>query len=62
MKTELINIEPAAFKLKDACKYLGGISDSSVRRLIKSKKLKRLMQFRHIVVTKASCDEFLEED
>jgi hypothetical protein len=54
-------IEPQAFKLADAQKYLGGISASSVRRLVKNKKLKRLMEFRHLVVTKASCDKYLNE-
>lgn len=52
-------VQPAAFKLAEACAYLGGISPSSLRRLIARKKLKRIMDFRHIVVTKASCDEFL---
>jgi hypothetical protein len=54
-------IEPQAFKLEDACKYLGGISASSVRRLVAKKKLKRLMEFRHLVITKSSCDKFLQE-
>jgi len=50
-----------AFKIQEACEYLGGISASSLRRLVKAKKVKRILEFRHLVVTKESCDRFLAE-
>lgn len=60
MKSEK-EIDPQAYKLEAVCKYLGGISPSSVRRLIERGKIKRLMTFRHIVVTKKELDKFLDD-
>jgi hypothetical protein len=53
-------IESQAYKLEAICKYLGGISPSSVRRLIEQGKIKRMMAFRHIIVTKKELDKFLD--
>lgn len=48
-----------AFKLKEACAYLGGIAPVSVRRLIKRGELKRHPGFRHIVIARVECDRWL---
>jgi len=50
---------PAAFKLKQACQYLGGISPVTVRRLIDRGLIKRNPALRHIVISKAELDRFL---
>jgi hypothetical protein len=50
-----------AFKLKDACDYLGGISASSVRRLITRGLLKPNRAIRHILIPVAELDRFLAE-
>jgi helix-turn-helix protein len=52
---------PAAFKLKQACQYLGGISPVTARRLIKRGLLKRNRALRHIVISKAELDRFLSQ-
>jgi hypothetical protein len=52
-------VKPAAFKLKQACQYLGGISPVTVRRLIDRGLLKRNLALRHIVISKAELDRFL---
>ena len=49
-----------ALKLKDACVYLGGISPSSVRRLIKRGLLRPNRALRHILFEVAELDRFLE--
>ena len=48
-----------AFKLKEACEYLGGLSPISVRRLIARGLIKRHLALRHIVIAKAELDRFL---
>jgi len=52
---------PAAFKLQRACQYLGGLAPVTVRRLIQSGKLKRHPAFRHVLITKAELDRFLND-
>ncbi|PYJ10673.1 MAG: hypothetical protein DMF06_05675 [Verrucomicrobia bacterium] len=48
-----------ALKLKDAAKYLGGISEMSVRRLIKRGLIKPHLALRHIIIPVAELDRFL---
>jgi hypothetical protein len=48
-----------ALKLKDACEYLGGISGSSVRRLIGRGLLKPNRSLRHILIPIAELDRFI---
>jgi Helix-turn-helix domain len=50
-----------ALKLKDACRYLGNISPSSLRRLIDRGLLKPNRALRHILISVAELDRFLEE-
>ena len=57
--TKTIRINQGALKLKDACQYLGGISPSSVRRLIKRKQLNPNRALRHILIPITELDRFL---
>jgi hypothetical protein len=50
-----------ALKLKAACEYLGCISPSSLRRLIKRGLLKPNRTLRHLVFSIAELDRFLLE-
>ncbi len=49
-----------ALKIKDAAKYLGGISTISVRRLIKRGLLKPNYALRHILIPVTELERFLE--
>jgi len=57
-----LQIAPAALKVKDACKYLGGISPSGLRRLIDRGLIKANRAMRHILIPTAELDRFLRED
>jgi len=48
-----------AFKLKEACAYLGGLSPITVRRLMKRGLIRRIPAVRHVLVAKAELDRFL---
>jgi hypothetical protein len=50
-----------ALKLNGACEYLGGISASSVRRLIGRGLLRPNRALRHILIPIAELDRFLAE-
>jgi hypothetical protein len=54
-------VMPAALKLKDACIYLGGISPSALRRLIRRGLIKANRGLRHILIPVAELDRFLRE-
>jgi hypothetical protein len=54
-------VNHGALKLKDACEYLGGISPSSVRRLIDRGLLKPNRALRHILIPVSELDRFLGE-
>lgn len=54
------DLKPAALKLKDACKYLGGISPITLRRLIARGLIKPNRALRHILIAKKELDRFLE--
>jgi excisionase family DNA binding protein len=63
MKT-ITKTEPAArgaLKLKDAAKYLGGVSIITVRRLIDRGLLKPNRSLRHILIPISELDRFLAE-
>lgn len=51
-------LRPKALKLKQTAKLLG-VSEKTVMRLVVRGKLRRLPHLRHIVITMASIDEFL---
>jgi len=59
--TKSATVKQGALKLKDACEYLGGISASSVRRLIKRDLLTPNRTLRHILIPTAELDRFLTE-
>ena len=54
-----LSVKQGALKLKAACEYLGGISATSVRRLIKRRLLKPNHALRHIILPIAELDRFL---
>ena len=49
-----------ALKLKDAAKYLGGISTPTVRRLIKRGLIQPNRALRHILIPVEELDRFLK--
>lgn len=54
-------VEPRLLKLKDACAYLGGLSPSTVRRLIARGLLKPNHALRHITISREELDRFVRE-
>jgi len=58
-KTRAVN-KQGALKLKDACGYLGGISPSSLRRLIERGLLKPNRALRHVLIPIAELDRFID--
>ena len=48
-----------AYKLREACEYLGGLSPVSVRRLIDRGLIRRNLALRHIIIAKTELDRFL---
>jgi excisionase family DNA binding protein len=50
-----------ALKIKQAAEYLGGISTTSVRRLIKRGLIKVNRALRHVLIPVAELDRFLAE-
>jgi hypothetical protein len=52
-------VKQGALKLKDACEYLGGISPSSVRRLINRGLLRPNRALRHVLISVTELDRFL---
>jgi len=49
-----------ALKIKDAAKYLGGVSHITVRRLIKRGLIKPNRVLRHILIPDSELDKFLQ--
>jgi Helix-turn-helix domain len=58
--TDINTVNQRALKVKDACRYLGGISPSSLRRLISRQLLKPNRALRHILIPVSELDRFLE--
>jgi excisionase family DNA binding protein len=50
-----------ALKIKDACRYLGGLSHQTLRRLIKRGLIKPNRVLRHILIPIGELDRFLSE-
>jgi hypothetical protein len=55
-------IEPGAFKLRGACKYIGGVSEITMRRLVASGQIKPNRKLRHLLFPKSELDRFLNGD
>jgi excisionase family DNA binding protein len=49
-----------ALKIKDAAKYLGGVSQITVRRLIKRGLIKPNRALRHVLIPISELDKFLQ--
>ena len=58
--TNLVGITPRALKLKDACKYIGGVSEVTMRRLIDRGVIKPNRSLRHLLIPITELDKFLE--
>jgi len=50
-----------ALKIPGACKYLGGISQITMRRLIDRGKIKPCRNIRHVLIPIRELDRWLEE-
>jgi hypothetical protein len=57
--TDTLTVKQGVLKLKDACEYLGGISQISVRRLIKRGLIKPNRALRHLLIPIAELDRFI---
>ena len=53
------NVSPGALKLKASCAYLGGVSEITLRRLIKRGLIKPNRALRHILIPVRELDRFL---
>jgi hypothetical protein len=62
LMTELRSTPPKALKIKDAGQYLGGLSATTVRRLIKRGLIKPNRALRHILIPVQELDRFLAGD
>lgn len=58
-----IEFDPGAggFKMRPACRYIGGVSEITMRRLIASGKITPNRQLRHLLFPRAELDRFLAE-
>ncbi len=54
-------VEQGAFKIPAACRYLGGISEISLRRLIAKGQIKPCRGLRHVLVSRTELDRFLTQ-
>ena len=54
------SVNQGALKLKAACEYLGGISATSVRRLIARDLITPIRALRHILISVAELDRFIK--
>jgi len=58
-KPEAVPVKAAALKLRQSCQYLGGISEITLRRLIRRGLIKPNRAIRHILIPLAELDRFL---
>jgi hypothetical protein len=58
---EVIVAPIGALKVRPACRYLGGISEISLRRLIDAGKIKPCRNLRHLLIPIRELDRWLEE-
>jgi helix-turn-helix protein len=61
MRDKTDSTTQGAYKLRDACKYLGGLSQISIRRLVQHGLLRPNRSLRHLLFSKAELDRFLAE-
>ena len=54
-----VAVEPAAYKLAEACQYLGGLSQITVRRLVERGLLRPNRSLRHLIFARGELDRFL---
>ena len=59
--TNLVGVSVKALKLKDAAKYIGGVSDITMRRLIDRGLIKPNRSLRHLLIPIAELDRFLDQ-
>ena len=57
--TNSVGVSVKALKLKDAAKYIGGVSDITMRRLIDRGVIKPNRKLRHLLIPIAELDRFL---
>ena len=50
-----------ALKLKDSCRFLGGIAPITLRRLIDAGKIKPCRTLRHLLIPVSELERFLAE-
>jgi excisionase family DNA binding protein len=62
-KLEPSNVERSrgGFKLKEACDYIGGVSQVTMRRLIDRGLIKPNRALRHILISRTELDRFLSQ-
>jgi hypothetical protein len=60
-KESFRQVPPGALKLKDSCAYLGGLSEITLRRLIKRGLIRPNRALRHILISIGELDRFLAE-
>jgi len=58
--TQLVGITPRALKLRDFCKYVVGVSDITMLRLIDRGFIKPNRSIRHLLIPITELDKFLE--
>ena len=58
---EVRSLSAKALKLKEAARYLGGVSVTTVRRLIKRGLIRPNRALRHILIPVPELDRFLAE-
>jgi excisionase family DNA binding protein len=61
MKEKALPAARGALKLKDAAKYLGGVSQITLRRQIDAGKIKPNRSLRHLLIPIAELDRWLAE-
>ena len=58
MKINITN--RGALKIREAAQYLGGVSPTTVRRLIKRGLIRPILALRHILIPVEELDRFLQ--
>jgi hypothetical protein len=54
-------VVPAAFKMPEACAYLGGLSQSTLRRMVDRRLIEPNRSTRHWIFLRSDLDRLLEE-
>jgi len=61
LKEATSGVPVGALKLRPACKYLGGISEITMRRLLDSGQIKPCRNLRHLLIPIAELDRWLRD-